>query len=201
VRGGLGWVLAAAVLAFDGPASGSPPITEGWKPQPVTPAADTSVERTARQAESHAYSVTNTGVILGAVVMLSSLPAGSAEVFGIGIGVAGAGAVMGPALGWSRAGYGGRAVASGALRLGIVSLAMARLLWGSDHNYATELDAATLISSALLGVGIATLEAYYENGTIGAYVRKHGRGGPALTLEARPSPCGLPALALTARFH
>jgi len=136
---------------------------------------------------------------VGAALMVVSLRAGSGAMFLTGLGLGAAGAVAGPASGWSHAGYSGRAAGSALLRVGIITGTVAYSIMqarGDQNEYA----GLSVVLSGLTGVTLATLEAWYECQEIGEHVRKHGVGPGRLSLEARPSPAGAPALGVVTRF-
>src|SRR5262249_27678647 len=151
---------ALVVLLAATPARATPPITQGWKPEPAVLVADTSVERVARAAQGQALSIVNTGAITGSVVMLAAIPAGSGAVFATGLAVAGVASIAGPSAGWSRAGYGSRALGGALLRTGIIVAAATWPQLAADGTGDSGEEVVAFVAGAFTGVALATLEAW-----------------------------------------
>jgi hypothetical protein len=158
-----------------------------------------SVERLAQRAASAAFSATNTGVLLGAALMVAAIPANSSGVLYAGFGVGALGAIAGPTVGWSRAGYPDRAGVGALIRTGLIVGCIAIPL-ASGTTRESEGGAVAVASAALTGLVLATFEAYLECDGIETHVRRHGPGTGGVGLVPAQSPSGAPGLALLIRF-
>ena len=201
MRARAGWIACAglALLLSPTPASATQSVV-GNKPARRATPADSSVEHLAASAEGAAFSATNTGVLLGAGLMLAAIPTGSAGVLYAGYGVAAVGAIVGPGAGWARAGYPSRGAGGTLLRIGLMAGCIAIPL-ASEATRQSESGAVAVASAALTGLTLATFQAWLECDGIGRYVRKNGAGPGTVGLVPAQSPSGAPGLAVLIHFR
>lgn len=193
--------LGLATLLHAAPAWATPPITEAWQRRPPEGAAgDTSRAAVARSASSTAFNTTNTGVLVGIVCMLGGAGAQSATTVLLGTAALGVGVIVGPSVGWSRAGYQGRAAVGVLVRVGVIGAGMAVPL-ASREVRESELGGLAVLAGGLTGLAVAMIEGYVECAQVGPFVRQHGPGPAAVGLAPSLSPSGAPALALVVRFN
>jgi hypothetical protein len=201
VRARAGWIVCAGlalVLPLE-PAGATQSVVGPPARYPSVGSDSTSVERLAQHSASVAFSATNTGVLVGAGLMLAGIPANSGGVFAAGFGVAALGAIAGPTAGWARAGYPGRAGAGALIRTGLIVGCIAIPL-SSEATRASDVGAVAVASAALTGLVLATFEAYLECDGIATYVRRNGPGSSVVGLVPAQSPSGAPGLAVLIHF-
>jgi len=165
-------------------------------PRPLT-LADSSNEKIARQAAWWASAVTIGGTVGGICLGMGGRASGADGIGAVGVGIVVASVLVGPSVGWTQAGYPGRAALGAVGRIAMIA-GGAAIAGGGDS------DPIAAILGGLLGMGFATLEAGAECGMIGSYVRSHGAGSRArragASLVPAVAPSGAPAVAMTFRW-
>lgn len=196
-------LVAALVLAcLAATARASPPITEPWGHEPVPKAPGVMTpsphDALAREPRDEAYGAVVTGTALGALCMIGSVRTGYGPGFATGLGLAAAGAVAGPALGWLRAGYPEKAALGTLFRLGILTGAVGEAAVTTRERSGT-VSYDDLLLTGFAAVVVVTVEAFAECAMIEPHIRRHGPGGTSRSVSFGPAaaPSGAPALAVS----
>ena len=193
--------MGLLLLFGAGSAVASPPISEAWRISPADTLSDSASVAMGRLASVAGFAATGGGVLLGVGLTFGGFASeGSDNAPGLGLTLTALSVVLGPAVGWSRAGYPGRALRGVLIRTAILGAAVGIVAYQarSDHGL-DSIGAAVGVS--LSGLAIATFEALAECSDIAPYVRARGPGGRAVTFAPAFSRSGAPGAALVLRLR